>query len=742
MATQKNYLFVLLLVFFSLNIAAQRTFRHPGSILSQSDLERIKTHVQAGDEPWASCWKAMQSESYAKSTYTANASTELGGSNGNRQRAAADAYAAMLNAIEWHVTGKTQYADCAAKILTAWGNKLETASAELYQYPCRAFIVAAELLRTEEGFYEGWAEADRTTFLNKVRTVMVPACRKFCTYQGTHPSWYTPCALAVLAGGVLLDDAEMYQEGYDLMMATNHWGTMYGGSIEPSGQMREMGRDNVHGGLTLGDIAQACLVAWNQGDDMFAEGDNRLLKGMEYWCRYNTGHTDTPYEPLDCSGLDNASGYSFYYISTHNNGFRLRPDACAFEAVYHHYKEVKGMDEATEFPYLGIAAKLARPDNRADQMLGYGTLLFTIDATTSQYMTEKPAKPVDVKAEPGVGCIYLSWQHPEKEDARGFQIYRSTNGVSFSLLKTWDYYTNNEYKDEDVEEGKTYYYRVQLLNQAGNGTRSSIVNATVPEATDQLPTGWKFAALGTQLGGASYVEAQDSSFVVSGAGKDIGGTADSEGFLYRKMTGDATLTVRLVSTVEEFFKVGIQMRGTLSAGAQRVGITLGEAGCRMLRTCIRKYSGDNTSWVNGTNYGKAPMWMRISRKGNRFTTYLSRDSTTWHQLATTTVSMPTTYYVGMASCSGSATTTYDAIFDHVRLEGNVVSDQQPTAIQTPSDATTSIRSQQYYTLGGQIITHPLQHQGIAICHTSYTDGTTITRKVTGPASSPKGEGKL
>lgn len=261
MKTKRLFLFILLLTVYTLSIEAQRTFNHPGSILSQTDLDRIKTHVEANDEPWKSCWTALQADTYAKSSYTANPATEIGGSNGNRQRAAADAYAAMLNAIEWHVTGKVAYANCAAKILTAWGNKLETASAELYQYPCRAFIVAAELLRTKDGFYEGWAEIDRNTFLEKVRTIMVPACRKFCTYQGSHPSWYTPYALAVLAGGVLLDDEAMYQEGYDLMMNTEHWGTMYGGSIEPSGQMREMGRDNVHGGLTLGDIAQACLVA-------------------------------------------------------------------------------------------------------------------------------------------------------------------------------------------------------------------------------------------------------------------------------------------------------------------------------------------------------------------------------------------------------------------------------------------------------------------------------------------------
>lgn len=662
---------ILFLVTSSSSIQAQRTFNHPGGILSTSDLERIRTHVYAGDEPWASCWKSMQEDPAAKSTYTASSSSEIGGSNGNRQRAAADAYAAMINAVEWHVTGDEKYAKCAARILSSWGNSLKTANDELFQYPCRAMIAAAEMLRNNDGtFYNGWNESDRNTFLDKVRNVMVPAGRKFCSYYQTHPSWFTPSALIVLGAGVLLDDEALYNEGYQLMLDTSHWGTMYGGSIEPNGQMREMGRDNVHGGLTLGDITQACLFAWNQGDDLFAEGDNRLLKGMEYWCRYNTGHTDTPYTPLDCSGLDNATGYSFYYISTHNNAFRLRPDACSFEAVYHHYKDIKGMDEATNFPYLGIASKLARPDTN-NQMLGYGTLFFTINAENSPFFTQKPARPLGTKATSGYKYIRLAWNHPEQEDVRGFRILRSTNGKTFSLLETRDYYTNNEYKDENVEAGKAYYYKVQFINQAGYSEMSDMVTAVPQSGTESLPSKWNFYGVNTVgYGTGRYTEAQDSTFIVEGVGTDIGGTTDSHGFVYRKMVGDATLTVRLTSTNGSFYKVGILMRGTLSGNSQRIGITLGEKGNRMLRMCSRTSVGGNTSWKNGTNFAYAPLWMRLSRKGNTFTGYISRDSITWHEINSYNVSLPATYYVGMASSTGSNSgDCYAAIFDHVSVQG-------------------------------------------------------------------------
>ena len=84
MKTKRFSLFILLLTVFTLSIGAQRTFNHPGSILSQTDLDRIKAHVEAGDEPWKSCWATLQADTYAKSSYTAKPSTEIGGSNGNR----------------------------------------------------------------------------------------------------------------------------------------------------------------------------------------------------------------------------------------------------------------------------------------------------------------------------------------------------------------------------------------------------------------------------------------------------------------------------------------------------------------------------------------------------------------------------------------------------------------------------------------------------------------------------------
>jgi regulation of enolase protein 1 (concanavalin A-like superfamily) len=660
------------------SLRAQRVFHHPGGVLSQQDFDRIKAHVDAGDEPWATQWKAFQNVSggLAKSTYTASPNTEVGGSDGNRQRASRDATAAFYNAIEWHVTGQKAYADCAARILTAWGNKIETASAQLFQYPTHAFVTAAEMLRDSTGaFYSGWAEADRTTFLNKVRTVMVPACKSFCSGGHPHPSWFTPAAATIIGAGILLDDASIYNEGVKLMTNGSNWDPLFGGTIEEDGQVREMGRDNVHGGLSFLDITMACLVCWNQGDDLFAAGDNRLLKGMNYWCRYNTGHTDTPFKPLPT--YEGNDPYTLYFISEHNNAFRLRPDAACFEAVYHHYKEVKGIDIENEYPYLGYAVKLARPENNANA-LGYGTLFFTIDPSTSAYMTTKPARLMNLKAEAGINCIYLSWDHPAKEDARGFKVYRSTYPIvntSGTPYYTWDYYTNNRFKDTNVEPGVTYYYKVKAFNYAGDAASASTTAHAVASAGGELADGWTNASLTNTISTALYdASVQDTTIVVNAAGKDIGGRSDDQGFVYQKVSGDATITARIASTDENFFKQGLMIRGGLDPTSMRVALTKGELGYRLLRMGVRRGNNSNTIWINGSNYIYAPVWLRMTREGNKVTSYVSKTGadSTWIEVGTYNVSLPTDIYVGVGGCSGNDATAVTMVFDHVSVVNNAV----------------------------------------------------------------------
>ena len=73
------------------------------------------------------------------------------------------------------------------------------------------------------------------------------------------------------------------------------------------------------------------------------------------------------------------------------------------------------------------------------------------------------------------------------------------------------------------------------------------------------------------------------------------------------------------------------------------------------------------AWMTGNQYTNIPVWLRVERAGNVFTASQSSDGVTWFTVGTTTISMASTYYVGLAACSGdtSTDTTETSLFDNV-----------------------------------------------------------------------------
>ena len=648
----RNIVMISLLV-MGFMTANARTFVHPGSILSREELGTIKAHVERQDEFFYALWQTFLADAQSQSTWTAhNPVSDPGGSNGTRQRCCKDAVAAQYNAIIWQVTGETAHADAAVKILMGWCNTIETAENQLYQYPCRDLIMAAELLRSTNGsFYDGWNQVDLSKFINMVSTIFVPALRKQKTNGMS--SWSAGAIDGLLAAGVLLDDQSLYEEALGYYSDTAIPGSIAACSLE-TGQTKEMGRDNVHAMLTLDDLAKMAQIAWSQGDDLYGVLDNRLLKAYDYWCRYNSGHEDTYYEPWG----------NWYYISTHNNAFRLRPDGSNFESVYHHYRERLGMSD-DQFPYLAIYTKLGRPEQ------DYHTLFYAKSLETSPIFTTVPEQPTGLKAEGNIGCVYLSWDHPVNEDARGFYVYRSTDNKRFATLKEWDYYTNNKYKDETAVPGTTYYYKVALKNYAGRSKLTSAVSAVAEAGSATLPDGWKVENIGTDVGTALYSSSCNGTFAVQGTGADLNVTGDSYTFAYHEMQGDGSLVVRVTSTDNSFKRTGIMVRQDLTTTSKSVGLGLCDSDGRYCYNFLRSAKGGGFSWTKGCDFTYAPCWFKLERKGDTFTTYQSRDGINWFAVAENTCSMTQSVYIGMFTCSGSTTSDpYQAVFDNVSITDN------------------------------------------------------------------------
>jgi predicted phage tail protein len=101
-------------------------------------------------------------------------------------------------------------------------------------------------------------------------------------------------------------------------------------------------------------------------------------------------------------------------------------------------------------------------------------------APTDKYPPAPPslAQPTSIP-----GRIALFWAANSEPDLAGYLLFRSTDP---NAAKTWtqlttEVYTKTTFQDSNVETGKTYYYYVIAVDNAGNKSDpSNVVSETVP----------------------------------------------------------------------------------------------------------------------------------------------------------------------------------------------------------------------------------------------------------------------
>jgi hypothetical protein len=136
-----------------------------------------------------------------------------------------------------------------------------------------------------------------------IRRAMVPVMDKFeADSPYANGNWGAIVNRCRMAAAIAMGDTALYRNAVDYYLHAYDNGSLphYVGE---TGQCQESGRDQQHVQLGLGALGDVCEMAWQQGDDLYAALDNRLLKGLEYTACYNLGH-DVPFETWqDCTGL-------------------------------------------------------------------------------------------------------------------------------------------------------------------------------------------------------------------------------------------------------------------------------------------------------------------------------------------------------------------------------------------------------------------------------------------------------
>ncbi|RTE76326.1 hypothetical protein BHE90_009199 [Fusarium euwallaceae] len=389
MANAYTFLF---LCFFSLTFA----FTHPGLLVTESDIDRVKTKLASKQEPWVSSWNKLTSIPFSAADYEDHATAEIYRSE-NGEALWHDAAAAFNLALRWKITGDEQFAETASSVLVAWADKLRTLkgggddaylTAGLQGYE---LANAAELLRD----YAPFAQNGLDRVISMMNDIFLPMNVDFLNHvlgsqhnvKHFFANWELCNIASALAIGVLTDNQTAWDFAIDYFKHGEGNGAINNAITnlvsEPGtgtvlGQGQEAGRDQGHSAMVFQLLGAIGQQAWNQGEDLFAYNNSRILLGAEYFARYNLGN-DVPFEPYT-NGI-----VSFTTISEKSRG-AIRP---TWELLHSHYVQIKGLDAPWTTAYLnksleffggyeGGAGSWGEGSGHYDG-LGWGSLLHHLD---------------------------------------------------------------------------------------------------------------------------------------------------------------------------------------------------------------------------------------------------------------------------------------------------------------------------------------------------------------------------
>lgn len=453
-----------------------RSFTHPGLLHTEADFARMRAKVDAGAEPWLSGWNELIYSGHASLGMTPNplAVVVRGGEGQNFGTMIKDMARAYQLALRWKVSGDDAYGDLAVTFLDAWsgtmtaltGNADRFLAAGIYGYQ---WANTVEIMRT----YSGWSAEGLARFQALLLNVFYPLSHSFLTdHNGTEHSnitnywanWDLCNINAILAIGVCCDRPDLYDEAISYYKtgrgngaAAHNVYVMHPGHL---GQWQESGRDQGHATLGIALAGPLCEMAWNQGDDLYGHGNNRLLAGAEYVAASNLPDADGAYAELPFA----------VYVNRHGTmaGMSLagRPHwRQCWELVYNHYVNRMGLSA----PHVTAMATRMRPERRGvGDEPGNGTLTFSREPVAIG------APPSGLTAHLSGGAVQLSWWGSAYATAYQVQRAPSADGLFVAVASTGE-----ERTWIDAPAAGTWFYRIVAMVPGGLLTGAEVRRVVV-----------------------------------------------------------------------------------------------------------------------------------------------------------------------------------------------------------------------------------------------------------------------
>lgn len=293
-------------------------FRHPGVVVSHTQLQHAKQMVAAGKEPWASAYRTLLTSRYASLDYTAHPADVVPCPFNSGPQSCLDerqdAIAAYTHALLWSVNGKTAHARKAVQIMDAWSDVMKRHAEDnaglQAAWSGSTWARAAEIVRAD---YPNWGERQVARFKEMLRTAYLPAVRaQVPTYNG---NWELAMTDAAMGIAVFLEDQAVFRESLErfrervpayfylekdgphpagpprtgIDSADKVKAYWFGQGTYVDGVAQETCRNLMHVGYSLAASGHIAETAWHQGVDLYGEQGERLKAALEFHARYQLG---------------------------------------------------------------------------------------------------------------------------------------------------------------------------------------------------------------------------------------------------------------------------------------------------------------------------------------------------------------------------------------------------------------------------------------------------------------------
>jgi len=185
------------------------------------------------------------------------------------------------------------------------------------------------------------------------------------------------------------------------------------------------------------------------------------------------------------------------------------------------------------------------------------------------------------------------------------------------------------------------------------------------------------------------IDEATGTYEIAGAGADVWGSADQFHYVYRELTGDATMIARVVSNgtgSNNWAKGGVMVRQGLAPGSTHalMAITGSEGGGGAFQW--RPAADGDSSSAHDTAAGMAPgYWVKIERVGNALSGSYSADGVTWIQQGDAqAIEMTDPVLIGLFVTSHQSGEIRTYTFDNVSIDGNVSADDMSADVDSVS----------------------------------------------------------